>query len=138
MIYADTSLLLPIYVPEAQSELADQILQSASSIVVSDLGVAELYVGLARKVKLGELTLEQAKAARAAFESHLNEGLLERVALRPAHSDAAGDLASKSPAMLRTLDALHLAVAAELDASLATFDRRLAEAGRALNFEVLP
>jgi len=40
--------------------------------------------------------------------------------------------------MLRTLDALHLAVAAGLGAPLATFDGRLAEAARAFGFEVLP
>ncbi|HTG32385.1 MAG TPA: PIN domain-containing protein [Thermoanaerobaculia bacterium] len=40
--------------------------------------------------------------------------------------------------MLRTLDALHLAVVAELGSSVATFDTRLAEAAQDLGFEVLP
>jgi len=138
VIYVDTSLLLPVYVPEEQSELANSVLESASSIVISDLTVAEFYVGLARKVKLETLTVPQSEAARAAFESHLAEGLLQRVPLRPSHSEEAGDFAWKSTILLRTLDALHLAVAAELRAPLATFDGRLADAARAFGFAVLP
>lgn len=138
MIYADTSLLLPAYVPEAQSELASSILESASSISISDLTVAEFYVGLARKVKLGELTASQSDAVRSVFDSHLQQGILQRVTLLPRHSEAAGDLASKSPLTLRTLDALHLAVAAELGIAVATFDGRLANAGRSLDLQVLP
>ena len=138
MIYVDTSLLLPVYAPEARSEEANAVLGSASSIVISDLTVAEFYVGLARKVKLETLTVPQAEAARAAFESHLEEGLLRRLPLRTSHSETAGDLAWKSSVMLRTLDAIHLAVAAGLGAPVATFDDRLADAARDLGFEVLP
>lgn len=138
MIYVDTSLLLPVYVPEAQSEQANSVLESSSPIVISDLTVAEFYVGLARRVKLGTLTVSQSEAARAAFESHLTDGLLQRLGLRPSHSEAAGDLAWKSTIMLRTLDALHLAVAVGLGAPLATFDGRLADAARDIGWKVVP
>ena len=137
MIYVDTSLLLPVYVPEVNSERANQILESASAIMISDLTVAEFYVGLARKQKLGELSLQQAGAAGASFESHLAEGLLNRAALHSAHSEAAGQLAKSSEFMLRTLDALHLAVAIGLGLPLATFDGRLADAARGFGVEVL-
>lgn len=137
MIYVDTSLLLPVYVPEGSSERANQILESASSIVISDLTVAEFYVGLARKLKLGELSLQQADAAGKSFESHLAEGLLNRESLHSGHSEAAGRLAKQSALMLRTLDALHLAVAIGLGLPLATFDSRLADAARGLGVEVL-
>jgi predicted nucleic acid-binding protein len=40
--------------------------------------------------------------------------------------------------MLRTLDALHLALAMDLKATLATFDRRLSDAARAQGLSVLP
>jgi predicted nucleic acid-binding protein len=116
VIYVDTSLLLAVYAPEARSNEADEILESASSIFVSDLTVAELYVGLARKVKLKVLTVPQAEAAKAAFESHLDEGALRRIPLRTSYSEAAGDLAWKTSVMLRSLD----------------------DAARDLGFEVLP
>ena len=138
MIYVDTSLLLPVYVPEAQSEEANRILESTFPIVISDLTVAEFHVGLARKVKLGELSVAQLDETRSLFESHMQEGLLRRIALRSSHSEVAGRLASTSSIMLRTLDALHLAVAAEVGSPIATFDTRLGDAARDLGFEVLP
>lgn len=138
MIYADTSLLLPIYVPEANSELANNAVQGATELLISDLTVAEFLVGLARKVKLGALPSERADEVRAAFEKHMSDGFLQRVAVVGAHSEAAGQLASRSPVMLRTLDAIHLAVAVELEATVATLDSRLSDAARALGVEVLP
>jgi predicted nucleic acid-binding protein len=138
LIYVDTSLLLPVYTPEDRSEEANSVLESASPIFVSDLAVAEFLVGLARKVKIGAISSEQSAAARSSFESHLAEGLLRRIPLQSSHSEAAGDFASRSTVMLRTLDALHLAVAAGLKAPIATFDQRLGDAGRDLGFEVLP
>ena len=139
MIYVDTSLLLAVYTPEARSEEANRILESDSSILVSDLTVAEFHVGLARKVKLRLLSPRQAEAAGASFETHLAEGLLHRTALHSAHSEAAGQLAMKSTLMLRSLDALHLAVAVGIgsDVRLATFDTRMADAAREFGFEVL-
>jgi uncharacterized protein len=138
VIYADTSLLLPIYVPEANSELANRAVQGETELLISDLTVAEFLVGLARKVKLGTLPSERADEVRAAFEQHMSEGFLQRVALVGAHSEAAGQLASRSPVMLRTLNAIHLAVAVELEAALATLDGRLSDAAHALGVEVLP
>jgi predicted nucleic acid-binding protein len=132
LIYVDTSVLLAVYVPEARSEEANRFLESVSPVVISDLTVAEVLVGLARKVKLGILTEPQSEAARASFESHMQEGFLQRVALQPSHSEEAGRLASS------TLDALHIAVAAGLGSPVATFDGRLADAARDLGFEVLP
>ncbi len=138
MIYADTSLLLPVYVPEANSELANSVVQGAEELLVSDLTVAEFLVGLARKVKLGSLSQELATQVRDAFEQHLADGYLRRVAVVGSHSEAAGRLAAMSPVMLRTLDAIHLAVAVEHKATMATLDGRLSEAARAQGLKVLP
>lgn len=138
MIYIDTSLLLPVYVPEAQSQTANEVLQNDGSLFVSDLTVTEFLVGLARKVKLEELSLEQADLARELFERHLREGLLGRIAAHASQSEEAGELAVRSTVLLRTLDALHLSFAIRLEATIATFDRRLSDAARALGLNVLP
>jgi predicted nucleic acid-binding protein len=138
VIYLDTSLLLPVYVPEAQSQTANEILESDGALYVSDVTVAEFLVGLARKVKLEELTPDQAAGARALFEQHLRDGLLVRVAAHALQSEEAGQLAFRSTVLLRALDALHLSWAMKLEATLATFDRRLSEAARAFGLNVLP
>lgn len=138
MIYADTSLLLPVYVPEVNSDKANSAVDGVQELLVSDLTVAEFLVGLARKVKLGALAPEKAEEVRTAFEQHMAEGFLQRVPLSGRHSEAAGHLSLQSPVMLRTLDALHLAVAIEHEATMATLDGRLSEAARAMGIEVLP
>jgi predicted nucleic acid-binding protein len=68
VIYADTSLLLPVYVPEVNSDKANSVVDGVLELLVSDLTVAEFLVGLARKVKLGALAPEKAEEVRAAFE----------------------------------------------------------------------
>jgi len=138
MIYADTSLLLAVYVPEVNSEVANSTLKGVKELLVSDLTVAEFLVGLARKVKLGALPQDEADQVRVAFEQHMEDGFLRRVAVVGAHSEAAGELAHRSSIMLRTLDAIHLAVAVEHEATMATLDGRLADAARAVGVEVLP
>jgi len=138
VIYADTSLLLPIYVPEANSDQANSAVEGAQELLVSDLTVAEFLVGLARKVKLGTLSAQKAEEVRVAFEQHMTERYLQRVPLAGRHSEAAGQLSLQSPVMLRTLDALHLAIAVEHEATMATLDGRLSEAARAIGVKVLP
>jgi hypothetical protein len=40
LIYADTSLLLPVYVPEEQSDQANSAVKGATALLISDLTVA--------------------------------------------------------------------------------------------------
>jgi predicted nucleic acid-binding protein len=138
VIYADTSLLLPIYVPEANSRLANQAVEGSEGLLISDLTVAEFLVGLARKVKLSELSVDRAREVQTAFEQHMAEGFLQRLPVVSKHSEAAGELASRSPVILRTLDAIHLAVAVESEATMATLDNRLFDAARAIGLAVIP
>jgi predicted nucleic acid-binding protein len=138
VIYADTSLLLPVYVPEVNSDKANSVVDGVQELLISDLTVAEFLVGLARKVKLGNLSPEKAEEVRAAFEQHMTEGYLQRIPLASGHSEAAAELSFRSPVLLRTLDALHLALAVEHKATMATLDSRLSDAARAIGVQVLP
>jgi len=99
--------------------------------------VAEFYVSLARKLKLGTLRPEHEPVIRETFALHLEDEVLHRASLQPRHMEAAGDLANRSPVILRTLDALHLAVAIERQLTLATFDQRMSDAARALGMQVV-
>lgn len=124
--------------PEARSAEADEILAAASGVAVSDLTVTEFHVALARRLKLGELRPQQVEVVRKAFERHLIDDVLMRETLRPLHSELAGKLAFESAVILRALDALHIAVAMELGAVLATFDQRMADGARSLGLKVVP
>lgn len=138
MIYADTSLLLPCYTPEGQSAQAQRVLEGADVIAVSDVTIAEMYVGLARKLRVGALTAPQMEESREFFETHLSQGVYRRFSLSATHVALVRDLCTGSAAPLRTLDSLHLALALDLGAIVATFDKRLAEAALAKGLEVVP
>lgn len=137
MIYVDTSVLLPAYVPEPRSEDADRILKRTAGVVISDLCVAEFGVALARKQRAGELSREQAAAARDAFARHIASGLIRRIHLNGNHFDRTGELSERSSVTVRTLDAVHLVVAGDAGLGIATFDDRMAQAAKALGIRVL-
>jgi predicted nucleic acid-binding protein len=137
VIYFDTSVLAAYYTPEERSAEAAAIVAKASYPVVSDLAVAELNVTMVRKERLGFLPPKGAEAVFALFDEHLREAFLT-IALETRHMEATRALAIRTLARLRTLDALHLVLALEVEATLATFDGRLHEAARAVGLPVLP
>ena len=137
MTYFDTSVLTAYYTTEERSPHAAVLVDNASLPVISDLAIAELNVAIWRKGKLGLLPMEAVAAVFSLFDEHLQNAFLN-VSIEPRHIDATRALASRSPVRLRTLDALHLVIASELEATIATFDNRLHEAATALGHPVLP
>jgi predicted nucleic acid-binding protein len=137
VIYFDTSVLAAYYTPEERSAEAEAIVAKASYPVVSDLAVAELNVVMVRKEKLGVLPQQGAAAVFSLFDEHLRDAFLT-IALETRHMEATRALAIRSSARLRTLDALHLVMVMELEATLATFDNRLHEAAHLVGVPVLP
>lgn len=137
MIYFDTSVLAAYYTPEERSDEAQAIVASARIPVVSDVGIAELNVVLERKARQGFLAPEAVLRVFEMFDEHLQD-LFHRVFLDRKLIALTRSVASISTVSLRTLDALHLVVAVHLGLPLATFDRRLAEAARAVGIKVLP
>ena len=137
MIYFDTSVLAAYYTPEDRSVEAAALVAKATYPVLSDLAVAEFNVVMVRKEKLGFLPQEGAEAVFSLFDEHRRDAFLT-IALEARHFEATRALAIRSSARLRTLDALHLVIASEVEATLATFDERLHEAARAAGLSVLP
>jgi len=131
-LYIDTSVLVAYYVPEALSELAEKALRVAPGPTVSDLTEVEMHSALARKVRQGELSRENAIKVRALFSSHLQAGLYHRLAVERSHFRLARDWIGQLDLPLRSLDGLHLALAGLEDLELVTADRALAECAGAL------
>jgi predicted nucleic acid-binding protein len=137
VIYFDTSVLAAYYTPEERSSEAAAIVAKATYPVVSDLAVAELNVVMVRKEKLGFLPQKGAEAVFSLFDEHRRDAFLT-IALETRHMEATRALATRTSARLRTLDALHLVIASEVEATIATFDERLHEAARSIGLPVLP
>ena len=103
--------------------------------MISDLCVAELNVVIRRKQRQGFLSEEAAAAVFELFDEHVRD-IYVRVALDDGHLEATRQLSLQTETILRTLDALHLAVAIDVGGAMATFDDRLAQASRSLEVEV--
>lgn len=128
MIYVDTSVLAAYYCPEPLSLRAQRALKESSERAISWLAEVELVSAIARKARARELRRADALRILAAFQSHLEQGIYTRLALEGRHFARAREWLSTFTVPLRTLDALHLAVAAMEDCTLLTADAALAKA----------
>ena len=124
LAYADSSALVKLVVQEPESSAIYRWFIESDRVVTSRVGVIETVRAS------GRYPFEEAHRA------HLLD-LLEVVELTPEIAGRAGDI---QPALLRTLDAVHLATAlaigTDLDAFV-TYDDRLAAAARAIGLPVI-
>jgi hypothetical protein len=137
MIYADTSALVKRYLDEPFS--ADfEALHMQGAMAISRLSIVEMRCALARRRRNGEIGAEHENRVNAELASDIQGGALWVSDVGNEHFAAAYHLIGRLAHMpLRTLDALHLAVAEQIAAAgFATADRTQAEAARALGLTV--
>lgn len=139
-VYFDSSALLKLYLPEPGSNDLDRALEGRDDLLASDLTVTEIVSALARRVRDGELSPEQARVVHRSLVAGLDTGPYGHVDLdRGVHRDAERLLLDRRDVNLRAADALHLALAISARAgTIATFDRRLGAAARAVGLETYP
>jgi predicted nucleic acid-binding protein len=128
MLYFDTSILVPYYCPEEISEKAEEIILSCNTPVISDLVQVELFSAVARKVRERELSRMDADKIISKFISHINGNYFQNEQIASHHYRLARDWLGRFSVTMRTLDAIHLAVASSLDATIITADKQLANA----------
>jgi predicted nucleic acid-binding protein len=100
-------------------------------LTISDWVVTEFSSALSIKLRMKHLSVEQRARAVSLF-TNLKTRSLAIAPVTREHFQAAARFADQSGLGLRAGDALHVAVAAELGATLCTLDKRLAEAAVAL------
>jgi uncharacterized protein len=138
LIYLDTSAIVPYYVPENLSDLVEQLLQQqGEQPIISQLVEVELFSALSRRVRMGELSQNDARRIGDLFEVHINDGLYRLIVLENQHYCLARNWLARFDLPLRTLDALHLAVSSINNLSLVTADDRLAQSATVLGIDVL-
>jgi predicted nucleic acid-binding protein len=137
-VYVDTSAVAKLYVNEAGSAAFQQYVAKLGSAWISRLAVVEFRSLLARRVRANLLTAADQLAARGLFEADIARGLWDVVPVDDQHVvNAAAMIDRLAASPLRTLDAIHLAVAQGLSArELATSDQVLAAAGAAIGLRV--
>jgi predicted nucleic acid-binding protein len=138
MIYADTSALLKRYLAEAASDDVDRLLLSQGPFHVSRLTVTEMRCALARRRRTGHIDATIEAAAVGELRTDILDGALRVTPMSDDHFVEAYAVIESVPGIaLRTLDAVHIAVARRIAAQeFATADKTQAEAAEALGFTV--
>lgn len=126
MVYLDTSVAIPMFVPEPASDAVDAWFESChEQLIACDWILPEFASALSLKVRRREIKQEQARLAWKEFQTFSQSGLRLVPVSRQAFEHAA-QLVREAVSGLRAGDSLHLAMALEVGAaSIATADGNL-------------
>ena len=138
MLYFDTSFLAPLILPESTSARITKFVRrlSAVELAVSHWTKIEFSSLIARKVRTGELSAEEAARADARFEIMAGDSF---AVFLPDADDfgLAKRYLGKFETGLRAGDALHLAIGANRHAgAIYSLDKNLLMAGKILDLPV--
>ena len=138
MVYLDTSALLKRYIPEINSEAFDAYFVDHAPFSISRLGLVEVRCALARKRRNKQITAGREKAAMNEIRTDIQDGILVTYPVGDTHFAEALHLIDKlTKVPLRSLDAIHLAIARSLDAhEIATADVVLQQAAQTLGMNI--
>ena len=130
-------MVVAYYCPEPLSSRAERFVRAQVRPSISDLTEVEFVSALFRKIQRQEILKAVADLVVAQFSTHLEANLYTRVPLERRHYKLARDLIGRFSVSLRTLDALHLAVAASENLRLVTADSSLARSAKAVGLETV-
>jgi hypothetical protein len=137
-IYFDTSALAKWYLREAQSDEVEAYILAHGPVAISDLTVVEVRSLLARHRHEKSIDIRLEGQIFATFQEDIRQGFLVCHPFPPGIALATTNLLTLLEDIpLRTLDALHLAIAGEIQAdTIATSDHVMVRGARALHIEV--
>jgi predicted nucleic acid-binding protein len=138
-IYIDSSALAKIYMPEPESKELERFLRGRQDLMISELCITEVASAAARRKREGLLKATQVKQIHEAILADAESGYYRCLDISPLiHRDAEHLLLSIESAPLRTLDALHIALALSGAAErVITFDVRMASAAAVHGLEIV-
>jgi len=143
-IYWDTSALLKLYAPEADSSDYRQLLiRQPEDIAISFLHHVELFSALRAKEMRGEIAVGSARRLFGSFEEHVRARRFQVVAWDENLAFESRELLDQCmnatpPVMLRTLDGLHLGAArAAKSNGIVTADLRMRHAATLTSIAVI-
>ena len=136
MIYVDTSALVKRYLQEPGSDAFDTFFLTQAPLGISRLTVIEMRCALARRRRANQVSPELETQVQEAFRLDMQDGALVVASFNDDDLTLAYHLMDEVGVIpLRTLDALHLAVARHIAATeFATADKNQADAARKLGF----
>lgn len=138
MIYVDTSALVKRYLDEPFSADFEALLLDHGTMAISRLSIVEMRCALARRRRNREIDPVYESRANSELAADIQEGAFWVGGFGDEHLTAAYHLIGRLAHIpLRTLDALHLAIAEQVSATgFATADKTQADAAEAIGFTI--
>lgn len=116
---------MAFYLPEPASRKVQRFYGTLETAAISTLTEVEFRSAVSRRVRMKELARDDARKVVSRFEVHVNDGLYRTVPLTEREYALARGWLGTFETSLRTLDALHLAVAFSNGLILVTADKAL-------------
>jgi predicted nucleic acid-binding protein len=134
-VYLDASFIVALFVVDLQTERADRFLAGQRpTLVVSDFAEAEFASAIAGHVRVGRLDMDRARSVFTAFDGWASR--TARVETHSADIAATSAMLRRLDLVLRTPDALNIAIAHRTGAALATFDEKMASCAEKIGVPV--
>lgn len=136
-VYLDASILVSLFVNDTLTVRAEAFLRAHPSVlIVSDFAAAEFAAAVARRVRIGTLTADEARTAFLTFDTWTARAT-EREQTRSVNVSLATGFLRRLNLAPRAPDAINIAMAQRLGADLLTFDEQMAAGARVLGTAVL-
>ena len=139
-IYADTSFLVSLYSPDANSAAAARTMQASSGDrLVTTFGELELVNAMGLRVFRKEVSVAQAQSSLTDFEKDMRGGVFQLRAIPEPVFERARQISRQTTAKLgtRTADLLHMAAALELGVDyLYSFDQQQRKLAQTLRLKL--
>jgi uncharacterized protein len=136
-LYLDASVLMPAVIEEPSSTAVRELFRNRpDDLSVGDFAAAEVASALSRLVRMERLTATEAAERLADFDEW-RASATEVAEIDTHDCRLANTYVRRFDLKLRAPNALHAAICRRLELQLATLDRRLAAAARALGISVV-
>jgi predicted nucleic acid-binding protein len=133
----DTGVLVAYYCPEPLSNKAEKFLTSHLQPAISALTELELFSAVSRKVRERGISERDAKRILATFVSHTDNKFYTYIPVQQHHYRLARDWVYLFKWGLKSLDALHLAIASSEGLTILSADRSLIRCAEAMGLTVI-
>jgi len=138
-IYADTSFFVSLYVKDAHSITADQMLRDSERPPITPLHTAEWMHAIAQHVFRRQMTVAEADRLHREFDDDCAARIWQTMSVPETAIEICADLGRRfGPKRgVRTLDSLHVACAIELNTKrFWTFDDRQKKLAKAAGLDI--
>ena len=133
----DTSVVVAYYCPEPLSDKAEKFLTTHLQPAISALTELELFSAVSRKVRERGISERDAKRILATFVSHTDNKFYSYIPVLQHHYRLARDWISLFKWGLKSLDALHLAIASSEGLTIVSADRNLIRSAEAMGMTAI-